>query len=579
MFDIIVQIFFLLIWNILVSFFTITARTIVFILQNIKVAFIISIILLIILILLIVLFIFTWLFVNFWYHADQMIKQIINLIFITAWNGFTRIRDLLVPILGRINETFLVAGSAFLDYFCPEKVAGVCLRAERFWFLLQNFAYNAAIFVELIIIQYNAYITLVFEFICDMAVYAPEYESFFCFLTPLRRQYIDRVISNDTLTYVDRNLYDHIIAVMSVVGSFAKFMVREGLDYFGRTLIFLGAEFLIILQYAAILGIVVFAFLLTVLTGIIYSSAPPNLPDLNSTVPLVNANTTFLDVYDIMQTRLTAELLQLNPFRFYNESEYPCPPGVCELYENILIQTNSTLHNIYTNIPILFMVVDAVMCGIINIHLCGEDLGICDFFFSLEFGILQKGIEFLLILIHDTLIEVDAFELIADDLVYLGYDSAEDASYALLTPVRELCSLFANQGACPCWACEIDPGESIIFNIFDSIPFTKKFGALLKKYVPCVIFSQPPKTLVVYPEENILIMIEIVYHIREQLTNRFFGIFMKWHFLEKLKTFYQENHLGVLIHLDIISIFLRIVLVRQNSLEIFFIVGILVYLR
>jgi hypothetical protein len=446
----------------------------------------------------------------------------INGIVFTFMNGFRGIFALLVPLFGTFNEILIAMGISFWNHFCPEQDLGICIGAERYLYILFDFSNSFAILFELMVLQSQTYQALIFEFICSLGIYAPEYETFFCFETPFRHEYIEGLLANETFTYINQNVYDEIDSVMSVIASFAKLMVREGLDYFGRTLIFLAVLFLIILQYATVFGIVVAAFFLSVLTGIIYSVFPPEIQDFNTTTSFINATQSFTDVYDIMQTRLTSEILKIDPFRIYNESDFPCPPGVCELFENVLIQTNSTLYNVYINIPVIFMFADSLICGILNIHSCGSDLGICDFLFSLESGIFVKGISILITNLVNSInticlpkildiqwclgsLKLGSFGMDWDgvrdrglgDLLYswgLLYmcsnsdlfdcdDIATWFAHGIVAPMNLLCETLTTIGDCPCWACSTDSLNTTVLGLFQNMPFTK-FGK-----VPCNILA------------------------------------------------------------------------------------------
>ena len=267
---------------------------------------------------------------------------------------------------------------AFWEHFCPEKDFGICIGAERLLYFFEDMANGFAIFFELIIIQSNIYQTLILEFICGLTVYNPSFEQFFCNTIPLRHLYIEQLIANETFTYIDQNVYDHIEQVAELFASFARLMIREGLDYFGRTLIFLVALGLIFVKYIFIGATIVTAFFLAVITGMIYSSFPPEVKFG------FNTTTTFEEAYDIMQDKLVTQLLQIDAFKLYNDSKFPCPPGVCDLYKSILIQVNETLHSIYLKVPIIFMWVDLVSCYAVDIKECGHKFGICELFFGYD---------------------------------------------------------------------------------------------------------------------------------------------------------------------------------------------------
>lgn len=414
------------------------------------------IIILLIIAFLVVLNLITWFWVWVVYFLDQLIKTLFNLFVIDVLNGFSSVFGLIVPLLGTVNEIIIAMVISFWEYFCPEQNLGVCTEPERLLFIFFDFANSFAIFFELIIVQLNVYRALIFQFICDLAIYKPEFETFFC-VNDFRYKFIDRIVANETFSYINQQVYDDIASVMEVVGSFARFMVKEGIDYAGRALIFLMVESLIIFKYFLIASVVILQFALAVIVGIIYSAHPPKArgPEFNITL----TTPTFEQTFDLYASRFTNQILLIEPFDVWNKSRFPCPPGYCEVLEEVMIQTNYTLYSIYHHVPNLFLWLDSFLCTMKHLHSCGKDFGICEFLFG-DDAIFR---EFLKLIFQ----QIDAWlPSFLDNVMDLsgGVDLLVEAS-------RNTCNFFTSLGECPCWVCPLDPQrQNEIYNILGTSP-------------------------------------------------------------------------------------------------------------
>lgn len=480
------QFIILFFYYLFISTFLVSWEFLKYITGDIVILITIIIVIIIILAILITTFYLTFIFVYLSYYFDLILKELWNGIVINVLNGFKMMFVLLAPLASFSSEVALACIIAFWDAFCPEKNLGICIGPERFFFLFQDLAKSFAIYVEIMILQMNAYQSLVMQFICDLLIYQPKFQSFFCAKAFYGFNYVEAILVNDTFVYIDQQFYDHIFSIMSIFASIAKFIIREGVDYVGRTVIFLLTEFLIIEKYIAIFGVVILALFLSIITGIIYSAFPPGI---DPAYVGHNQTTSFDDMYDVMQTRLTGQILAIDPFRVYNESKFPCPPGVCEVYEHILLITNSTLYSIYIHIPMIMMWVDSLFCTLIHLRKCGKDFGLCDLFFSPIDGYLMHFLSYYIkkqeeayskwryaggeagILLIEALLGVfncqkkegtvvhwnpDHLDNGGTTLVFEGADARFTCfGYRVSAAIWPICALLLHHGHCLCWACQI----------------------------------------------------------------------------------------------------------------------------
>lgn len=300
-------------------------------------------------------------------------------------------------------------------------------------------------------LQLLIYSQLVYEFICDLAIYNESFENFFCGSTLMKiDDTIDMMLNNRTVYYINDQLLDDIDVFFFGIGSFLKFLIGPGINYIGRSLIFVGAEILVIGTYLVILSSIIIKIILGIIIGIVYSTGSINMNnEFNITQP------TFEESFNMLVTRFDNNaILDISGYDFFNKSTFPCPPGYCETLGEFIIQTEEFLKVTYDYVPFMFIWIDTSLCAIQNLHLCGEDYGLCRYMFDQSYGLINN------------MLKAFIQKLITGGLNFIFPNGAQSyTSYVLSLPIQ-ICSEFLSSGECPCWVCPIDPiKQTQVYNI------------------------------------------------------------------------------------------------------------------
>ena len=445
-------------------------------LSNAKISLPIIALILIFLALLLIMNYYSWFFIYLWFYLELLVNTLLNSSRLLLL-GINPALDVLKPILGEANDVFLSVVLSLADTFCPEKDwAGECLGLDRLLILQFDIMNTIVYFLEYIVIQVQIYAAMVSMFVCESLIASGAYDEFptYCLTTDGEFLTTENLIANGTFVYISEKMAGDIESVVGVLGSVAKWIVRDGVDLLVRTLIFLTSASMIILKYFTVGWFVVVNMIAWILLGIVYNSNPKMIREgMNSTL-----TPTFERTYDEFSSVFSEELLNWDPIELYNVSQYACPATVCEVYLGILEDLEYTSYTVYTHVNTIFIWMDDLICSIIFFSKCGEHFGLCGYAFSEEGGMvflaLKAMIEAIVSGVNQLCIPgwkipiinvwVGEFCLPGDILYYPcnfkdpGKRSTCYANFWSMTP-RWICEQWFTGQVCPCAACSIDPDK------------------------------------------------------------------------------------------------------------------------
>jgi hypothetical protein len=391
----------------------------------------------------------------FFYYFFKLFLLYINVLTFGVWNGIIELIAFLIPIVNTISEILVNFLLSLWEHVCGEfDSLGQCFKLDRIIFAIDDLLTFITTFIELTFLRITIYRDLIYEFVCRLSLFNAKWEQRFCMdsTNVFSRDYL---ISNQTTYYISQQFLEDLDTFASGIANTLKFLIGPVIDYGFTSLRFVGAIILVVYKWFIVGSIVILRIILSIIAGVLFSTASrasgQNLAELyNQTI-----ETTFTQAFDLMAGDFTEAILEIDGYRFFVESDFPCPPGFCDTLANIINQTENGMMTMYQNVPNLFLFADNLLCTVQHLHSCGSEFGICTFLFG-ESGLVNRMVNDLFDEIADSLNDEGSFFLSFLKIGSWIVNALQSTTNWWADVFEDVCNTLLSIGECPCWVCQIN---------------------------------------------------------------------------------------------------------------------------